>query len=197
MPDILYRLPVTQSSHRLALPGGSHAIVRMHQIIVWISLSPPDLDELPPGASRFPAVVDTGCGYPLVLHQTHWTNWVGMERARLQRLPDGSVYRRPAKRYDADVWIFRNRPDDYSDILPELKPFRLELDDTAGVTVSDVDETARFGIGEGIRGTSTPMPRLPLIGLPALELNHLILTVDAGRRLVRLRQPRKWWFLRW
>jgi hypothetical protein len=199
MATILHRLAIPSSARRITLPSGAETVVQPNQIIAWVCLSPPGLTRPPPGAWRFPAVLDTGCGYPFVLHEMHWRNWVGPITQYLGELPTGRVYGHPALRRRASLWIYPNRPDDFAEILPGRDPARLEIEDRIGVTISNVLEEAPTTAADvGRRQQPTlARPRLPLIGLPALKLNNLILTVDAGRGHVRLRRARRLWFLRW
>jgi hypothetical protein len=83
--------------------------------------------------------------------------------------------------YAALLWIHRNRPGQ-RDVFSGQVPFRLRVQ--AGIAVYPDD--------------SPDAPRLPLLGLRALEENRLHLRVDAERRLVSLRSP-DWrtWLARW
>jgi hypothetical protein len=65
---ILDRLPYDDHQTEVALPDGT-APVLPYQIVVTVSISVRDLMELPDGAARFPAVLDTGHTHNLAIRQ--------------------------------------------------------------------------------------------------------------------------------
>jgi hypothetical protein len=76
-----------------------------------------------------------------------------------------------------DVWLHPNVPGK-RDRAADGEPFRLALD--TGIAVYPP--------------TMSSVPRLPLLGLRALRLARLHLTIDCDRCSVTLRTARRFWF---
>jgi len=134
-------------------------------------------------------VIDTGCGYLFVLHRTHLEQWLQpVTDGFLQdKLTIGSVYQRPAERFRAAVWIYRNVPGQFDVIDPAVPPVRLDVSDRDGMIVSEFTDTPP-GTSSAGAPVTIARPRLPLIGMPLLKQSNLVLMVDAGRSIAKLRQ---------
>lgn len=187
MPIILRRLPITESAESITFPLGQTTL-KPNQIVVWVALTPPAYPDPPPTHWRFPAILDTGSGYPFLIHRNQFDSWVTRNQISLPRLSEGRVLGRNASRFRADLWIFRNEPGRFAELLTSVLPFRAAIQDFTGIIVSEVSE--QFG-----SNTPVPRPRLPLIGLPFLEENALTLVVDGNRKSVALRRGHRFWFL--
>ena len=140
MATILNRLAISLTSRRLILPSGAETLVHPNQIIAWVCLAPPGLPHPHPIAWRFPAILDTGCAFPFVMHETHWNDWVGPIRQFMGELPDGRVFGKPARRRRASVWVYSNRPGEFAEVVADRAPIRLEVEDKIGVIISNVME---------------------------------------------------------
>jgi hypothetical protein len=170
LPIVVHDLPFHSSASSVTLAEGESVTVANHQIILWVSVSPVGLDEHPPEARPFPAVLDTGFNHGFLLQERHFQAWSGYD-LRSNQFPvhgDLRVYRAQAKLYEADLWIHRNVRG-RRDQLSAARPFRLELD--LGIAISP----------------SPDQPRLPLIGLMAIEMNRLKALVDGAKQHVTLR----------
>ena len=192
MPILLNRLPVSTQPALLPLtaePAGPVAAIRPDQIIAWVCLSHQDADAPPSDARRFPVVIDTGCGYPFVLHRTHLDQWLrpAVDGCLQDKLTPGSVYQRPAERFRAAIWMYRNVPGRFDLIDPAAPPVRLDVSDREGIIASEFSDTVP-AIVQGRSPVIVARPRPPLLGMPLLKQNNLVLMVDAGRSLAKLRQ---------
>ncbi len=146
--------------------------IKGHQIIIWVSLSPSLRPEIVAPSRRFPAILDIGSTFTFSIRESQLQQWAGIEPTRLRRQGSTRHRGRLLPIYAAAVWVHRNDPGQ-RDAFLNKPPFRLELDSGIAVYPNDFPDA----------------PRLPLLGLRALEENRLQLRVDAGRRLVALRSP--------
>ncbi len=173
MTALLRELPYWDRSSRMRVGGASVPIpVKAHQIVVWVSVAPADAPALEPGAPRFPAILDTGSTFTFSLRQAHLQGWAGIHPNYLRLL--GSI--RHLGKYipnrAAHVWLHGNRPGE-RDVFTGRPPYRLKLKRGIAIYPSDMPQA----------------PRLPLLGLMALEENRLHLKVDTEHRRVTLRTP--------
>lgn len=175
MPVILRALPFFAVPS--AVTAGTDVVaVRPYQIVIWVSVAAQKLPGLPPNARRFPAVLDIGHSHNFSIRDHHLRAWAGVATESLSVLRQARVNRVTVPLYGADVWIHPNDPDD-RDRATAARPYRLDL--SGGIAVYPPDT-----LGE---------PRLPLLGLRALVLNDLHLTIDGRRRRVALRTTRRFW----
>jgi hypothetical protein len=145
--------------------------VKPYQIVVWVSVTPRTVLDLPPNAPRIPAILDTGHSHNISIQRRHLAEWARVEEGALPPLGQIRQRDRLAPLRAAHLWIHPNVPgkrDEWSG-APAL---RLGLDRGIAVYPGDGD-----------------FPRLPLLGLRALVRNRLHFTVDSERRLVNLRTP--------
>lgn len=138
--------------------------------MLWVSVSPVGLDEHPVSARPFPAVLDTGFNHGFLLQQRHFQTWTGYELHSNDFPVRGQLraYGAQANLHEADLWLHANvrgRRDEFS----RAAPLRLQLD--LGVAISP----------------SPNQPRLPLLGMLAIEKSGLRLLIDGARRRVTLR----------
>jgi hypothetical protein len=156
------------------LTVGSEVVqVLPHQIVAWVSLSVRGLVALDATTPRFPALLDTGNSFGFALSERRLAGWSGCPPAALGRLGDVIINRCRVPRLAADVWLSRNRKGQRDVFRPA--PFRLELRD--GIAVSPAD--APFAA-----------PRLPILGLRAIDENRLRLAINGERLRATLRAPR-------
>lgn len=131
-------------------PG--RAQLKPFQVVIWVSLTHPEAETLPPDSPRLPALLDTGHNHHLSLRVDHLlasglsapVSWSD----RPLRVRDAGGQDRDVPRLLVDVWIHSNRSE-----LAE-QPYRLRLG---------------FG-GAACYPASGPFqgPPLPLLGLAAL-----------------------------
>jgi hypothetical protein len=164
---ILVRLPYA-TEHVTEVVRGESVRVRPFQIVVRVSITPLTLlgwdDRIP----HFPAILDTGNNHNFSIRRDHLVRGAGLQsdvlrvlgamRERDHRLPLDA----------ATIWLHRNIPRERS-VRSESEPYPLEVRE--GITIYPDD------IG----------PRLPVLGLRALTLNRLYLSIDAEHRDVFLR----------
>lgn|SRR5262249_18701725 len=177
LPTILRDLPFYEDQRTLSIPDGPAITIRHHQIILWVSITPPGLVELPSSARRLPAVLDTGFNDTFLMQEQHFRAWAGQSPHAFDVLESLSVHTHRVPLLDADVWLHCNRAGHRDEFASRL-PFRLEL--STGIAVSPAVVGA---------------PRLPLLGLLALRRANLHLYLDCERCRVSLRTPRRFWFI--
>lgn len=148
------------------------------QIIVWVSITDIDQDTCGTEVPRLPAILDTGLNHNFAIKQEHLTRWAGIDPRWLSKTKEIKVRDEIVPVYDAEVWLHSNRPGE-RDTIADQPSFRLGLE---------------LGIAVYPRGMSGA-PRLPLLGLRALEWSKLRLAVDCERRRVWLGTRRRFWFL--
>jgi hypothetical protein len=166
MSFLLRHSPFREQANE-AIVGLERVAIHEHQIIAWVSLTAQTVMELPPHAPRFPAILDTGHGHNLSIHERHLSDWARLTRGDLPVRGRSRVNGVETFLHAASVWIHPNRPGE-RDQLIESAPICLDI---------------REGID--IRPGAVA-PRLPLLGLRALVRNKLFLTVDADRCLAGL-----------
>jgi hypothetical protein len=171
MPHILRRLPY--GSDPVWFAGGLHS-VKKNQIIVWVSLNHMNRGWHP-RLPRIPTILDTGLSRTLMIRGGH------LEAGAELRLDDMPVRRTVqldglnCQRVAADIWIHSNIPGRRDDPTGQ-PPYRLR-NSREIVICPDREERAR----------------LPILGLPVLAENGLILTVNGVRREIGLRTRFRPW----
>ena len=125
---------------------------------------------MPAPARPFPAVLDTGFNHGFLLQHAHFQAWTGYQLtpANFRAVGRLGVYGSQANLHEADLWLHANargRRDEFA----RRSPFRLALE--LGAAVSPIADK----------------PRLPLLGMLAIQRNGLKLTIDGSRERVTLR----------
>jgi hypothetical protein len=167
MSKILDQLPYPDVLDAVVVQGERIPILA-HQIIVWVSVSRRDVVDLEADAPRFPAILDTGNTFRFSLAEDHVIRWCGLRLFHLDVLGPVLINRQRLNRYAADVWIHRNRRKQ-RDAFRAQPPFRLELRDGIAVYPADAGILA---------------PRLPSLGIRAIDENGLRCTINGRRRTV-------------
>jgi hypothetical protein len=155
VPTVLRKLPYFPHASTIEVRGAT-VKVKAHQIIIWVSLSDARTEQLPRDWSRFPALLDTGLGHNFLIHEQHLTQWAGIVPQSLLKFGYARVWGHRVDKRDATLWLHPNLPNE-RDRFTDRAPFRVELND--GILV--IPDSA---------ATLTPIPRLPLLGLPALQV---------------------------
>lgn len=163
MKHILRHLPFSDGPSTLEIAGETIPI-RARQIIVWVSLSIEEV--LAKDAPRFPAVLDTGHNHNFSIRERQLTEWAGIQPHQMKQLGRILVNRREVRLYQANLWIYRNRPG-----TAELVPGPCVLSQVDGIAVHTEQD-----------------PRLPLIGTRTLVTNRLRLTVFGKQKATSLVQ---------
>jgi hypothetical protein len=160
---IIARLPLLPRTETISF-GQRHVPFHRDEIVVWLSLAlqgERDPNRISP---PFPAVLDTGNGFPCYLQEYHLLEWAGIRPALLPSLGTKRVNQRNVPCHDADVWIHPNTPGTW-DRAPDGPPYRLEVEE---------------GIAVGPSGPEQPIfPRVPLLGVAALRQNGLDFWFDS------------------
>jgi hypothetical protein len=175
VPTILRRLPSFSRPTTYQFQGRSVGIYSS-LIVISVSLGPPIQKWLHLNALRFPAILDTGYNGTFLLREEHLTLWAGFRLANFDLVRGLAVSGRYAPVYDAGLWIHPNEPGERTEAA-RASPVRIPID--PGMTVSS--NTARSS-------------QLPLLGLRALALSNLLLSVDCRRLTASLRPPRRFPF---
>jgi hypothetical protein len=177
VPTILHGLPYFNRRTTLFVRGREE-FVKPTQIIVWASIADTGSDEFAPATPRFPAILDIGLNHNLAIQEEHLTRWAGLDPRWLSQLYNVTIKGETVPIREAEVWLHPNRPGE-RDQFADRPPFRLRLEE---------------GIAVYPRGMLAA-PRLPLLGLRALEWSKLHLSVDCDHRRVWLRTRRRLWLL--
>ncbi len=169
---ILDRVPYWTEPAPPVVVRGQPMPVRRYQVIVWVSVSVPDLAEWDSRTPAFPAILDTGNTFTLAVFRSQLIQWAGIQPQLLRLL--GNIRERGNSYpcHKADLWLHPNVPG-RMERRSDRPPLRLPL---------------RKGIAVYPDAAPRP-PHLPLLGLQALTENNLHLMIDGQRRLVSLRTP--------
>jgi hypothetical protein len=120
------------------------------------------------GAPKIPAILDTGNTFGFSIAEEQLLRWCGMRAQSLETLGPILINAQRLNRHSADVWLHPNQPKK-RDAFRSALPFRLELRD--GIAIYPADRPV-------------PAPRLPLLGLRAIDENGLRCTINGKRRVV-------------
>jgi hypothetical protein len=148
-------------------PDGTPIEILPCQVLLWASLAPQTVVQLPAKTRRFPVVLDTGFNGNVMVREEQLRDWAGYGPTDLSTLGAGLVDGKPARVKRANLWLYHDRES-------HAPPYCVEL----------------FG---GILVTS-PMsdrPRLPLLGMRAINTAGLRVAIDGRTRLVTVAAPRK------
>ena len=174
MTTILRDLPYQPESYWLDAPGRgtSRFEIRPNQIVCWASLTPEnyswgDSDRIP----CFPILIDTGNGRNFTLQEKHLQDWahVGALDA-VRKKSQVKINNILVSLRAATLWLHRNVP---GQARPDRSRIPLPIDFSPGIEV--VPSEVNY-------------PRLPLLGMRALFIARLELTVNGFDRKVNLRQ---------
>jgi len=166
---IVENLPFRPYETKIRIPGAEAEETVLHrQIIVWVTFTKPDQLELPLAPLRFPAVLDPVFNESFLLTRRQLRAWARMEEKDLPAadVPNLRVYDRIVSPRCANLWLHRNEPYERDDLFDD--PYPLEID--AGVIISPDEQR----------------PRLPLLGLRAIESSSLRVTIDGATQLVSI-----------
>jgi hypothetical protein len=167
MSKILDQLPYSDVTDSV-LVNGEPVAVLAHQIIVWVSLGLSEALRLRADALRVPVILDTGNSFGFSITERQLVRWAGLRPDLLEVLGPILINGRRLNRHAADVWLHCNRRKQ-RDVFRTERPFRLELRD--GIAIyPDV--------------AHAPGPRLPLLGLRAVDENGLRCTINGKKRTV-------------
>lgn len=158
MDYLIRKLPYSDAARWVRLPNGEPFRINPDQIVIWVSLAPvlePITDQTP----RFPALLDTGHGHNFSITEEQVCGWAKLDPASLDKLGTKLVNGVWTPLHRVHVWVHRNRVGE-CDTFDGSPPFCLELD---GITISP-------------RGRNSP--RIPLLGMRAARLNHLLMRID-------------------
>lgn len=169
MSKILDQLPYSDQRGTVHVQGRDVPVLA-HQIIVWAHISLKDTLHLVDDAPRFPAILDTGNTFGFSVAEQQLIDWCGLRPQMLEILGPILINQQRLNRHAADVWLCRKQRGT-RDTFRSEEPFRLELRD--GIAIYPVDRPIT-------------RPRLPLLGLRAIDENGLRCTINGKNRAVSL-----------
>ena len=85
MPTIIRDLPYFDQPTRVQVRGRWFSVAR-EQTIVWIGITEEGIQDLDPRTPCFPAILDIGCNYNLLINEQHLTGWAGIQPGYLRQL---------------------------------------------------------------------------------------------------------------
>ncbi len=173
MTIILHDLPYLDRPETVTIQG-EQVRLRPFQIIVWVSVHMKGVADLEPNAPRFPAILDTGNNFTFTITERQLVRWAGIRPGLLRLLGPVVLNDIEMERRAANVWIHSNRRGQRHALKPSAS-YRLELDRGLAIYPDDARR---------------PGPRLPLLGVRALDDNSLDLRINARRRSVTLKAGR-------
>jgi hypothetical protein len=138
--------------------------IKPFQIIVWVSFTSHDVQNLDANVPRLPAILDTGNNHNFALTETHLLRWAGIHPASLFELRKMREYGRKVPLHNAGLWLHTDKD-----------PINLNVD-------------------EGIAIYTGDWPRLPTLGLRALTNNQLQTLIYGDTMNVIIRTRPKWYW---
>jgi hypothetical protein len=175
MPTILRDLPFSDRPTEAEFDG-RYIPIKADQIMVWVGITEDEQTEFDPRRPVFPAILDTGLSHSFSVRAEHLIRWAGIDPRWLKRAGKVQISEETVPLYRADVWLHGNERGK-SDRAAGIKPFQFGLKSIAVYPP-----------------TMSNAPRLPLLGLRALRLAGLHLTIDGRRCAVSMRTARRFWF---
>jgi hypothetical protein len=85
VPTIIRDLPYFEQPTPVQVRGRSFSVKR-DQIVVWIGITEKGIQDLDPRTPCFPAILDIGCNYNLLINEQHLTAWAGIQPGYLRQL---------------------------------------------------------------------------------------------------------------
>jgi hypothetical protein len=171
---ILDRLPIPKDRMSLRF-GDRYVTVHRNQVLVWVSIHLGGVVEPEENIPRCPALLDLGNNFAFSIQDRHLRAWAGIDPSLLGFLGDIKINEQVVPCRRATLWLYPNVPL-RQDAAAGRTPFRLEMSK---------------GIAVYTPSTVPPVPRLPLLGLPALLDNDLDWWLDPQRRHITV-QTRTW-----
>ena len=175
MSVILNALPYLNREYRLqtSIRGADSYLIRQNQIVCWASLTPEGVAwARHDNRSMFPVVIDTGNGRNFNIREDQLVTCAGA--THLVELFGNNVIVNGQKvsLRKATLWLYRNRP---GELAADINVDPFPIDFSGGIEVFNDP-------------VKTSFPRLPLLGMRALHVSQLELTINAAERHVFLRQ---------
>lgn len=172
---ILNRLPYFIAPSRLTV-AAEEVRIKPYQIIIWVSIGPPNVLQWHRKTPVLPAILDTGNNHNFSINERHLVRWAGVHPESLRLIAATREHGQRIPLRGADLWLHPNR---YGkrERQSEAEPYRLTL--AEGIVVYP---------------ESTEEPRLPLLGLRALTHNKLRAVIDGAMRHLTVTTPTRWWW---
>ena len=174
MSLILNALPYRSREYRLRDPltDAAQYLIRQNQIVCWASLTPENSEE-PRGNDlpKFPVTIDTGNGRNFNIREEQLASWAGLTNLVEVFGTNVLVNGQRVSLRKATLWLYRNIPSQLNSDI-NVAPFPIDFSD--GIEVFTDSGAPAF-------------PRLPLLGMRALHVSRLELTINGPDRRVFLR----------
>jgi hypothetical protein len=175
MPNIFRELPFFDRFTTLEVQAQAHRVMPL-QIVVWVSLGPQGLEEIPDGTPRIPAILDPGFTDGFLMHAHHLRRFCGLQPEHLRRRNTSMrAHDHVIPLHAANLWLHRNVSGE-RDRFAQVPPFLLELH--RGIGIATGDEI---------------YPRLPLLGARALRTAGLQVFIDYTRLRLSVRTRLRFW----
>ncbi len=173
MPTLLDRMPFFTHDDEIVVRG-ERVRLRSNQIILWVSLTRPQVKPANPTAIPFPVILDTGHTHGLALQERHLIEWGGLRPDVLPFLGHARERGQRVPLREVNIWVH-----------PNVRGVRDELAERSPHLVEAQRGIAVYPAGD--------FPRLPLLGLRAIAENALTLNIDGAKRTATLRTSLRWW----
>jgi hypothetical protein len=173
------KLPWSGNDEKL-LVGGVTLRLPHSSIIVWVSLVAKGSDVFDPDSPRVPALLDTGFNNYFAIREESLRDLAGFDPRHFLRFRSFEQPRGKGDKRAANVWLFPNVPG--TRLVGPAQPILLELDE--GIMVFHSTERS------GAQNSRDLRPRIPLLGLPALRRNKLVLSVDGRNQWANIYRSR-------
>jgi hypothetical protein len=142
----------------LQAPDGASVEVLARQLVFWIDLTRAPTRAESGETRRFPVIFDSGFNGNLLIQEEHLHEWSGIGPADFPTIGATLVGGVAARIKEAEIWIYRDQES-------QDPPHCIEID--GGIIVMP---------------PGSSRPRLPLLGMRALENSQLHLVIDGGQR---------------
>lgn len=162
MDAIIHDLPFYDKETPLKLPGGTPFTVKDYQIVLWASIAPKGMRELPQQAQRFPIVLSTALRQNVTIDHRWLLEWAHIDSLVMPAIGHTKlVGREQVPLLPCNVWLHRNLSGHRDRFANDQKPFCLELDQGIAVFPRAMKETP-----------------LPCLGMRAFVVNRLRIAID-------------------
>lgn len=173
MAVLLQKMPIYENPTTVHFPNGS-AMIGRRQLLAWVSLGNPLNPSNPDRIRNFPAIIDTGFNDIFLIREHQFTAWTGIRPRDLVRIATTRALGGERPIYAADIWLHPNLPG-HERVKSASSAWQIPA--YTGIIV----------VPSAVR-----RPRLPLLGLRALELAKLQIHFHWQRRAFSLRTA-AWW----
>ena len=183
MGALVRKLPFYDHAEWLSIED-ARIRVPSYAVVLWVGVGEKGSVSPDEKAPKIPALLDTGFNDNFAIREEQLRDWAGVDPRLFSRLRTQQHERGTIDRREANIWLHPNVPKTIE--CGAGPPLLLELDE--GILVLR-------GPGKTVQPSAKDLrPRLPLVGLRALERNRLVVSLDCSRRRVDIGTARRLWF---